>query len=257
MYEVKLKSATKYLFCLMAELNVMTMDRVLITGANRGLGLEFVKQYLSSSNEVIATYRENNDISELLELKSLYPDHLTHISLDVSISESRKNIHKIVKEKFDNLDILINNAGMTGKRNLSFGDLFEDDMLTVFNVNSISPLLMTEKFVDLLIKSPQPKVVNISSLMGSITHRQNTSVYSYCASKAALNMFSKLLSNSLREENIIVIPMHPGWVKTRMGTQEAPITPEKSISGMIEVIKSLTLADSGKFLEWTGQEVMW
>jgi len=235
----------------------MKMDRVLITGANRGLGFEFVKQYLSLGNEVTATYRENNDISDLLELESLYPGHLTLIPLDVSVPESRENAHKIVKENFDYLDILINNAGMTGKRNLSFGNLFEDDMLTVFKVNSISPLLMTEKFVDLLKNSSQPKVINISSWMGSITHRQNTSVYSYCASKAALNMFSKLLSNSLKDENIIVIPMHPGWLKTRMGTQEAPITPEKSISGMIEVIKSLTLADSGKFLEWTGQEVMW
>ncbi|MCK4849348.1 MAG: SDR family oxidoreductase [Candidatus Heimdallarchaeota archaeon] len=235
----------------------MKMDRVLITGANRGLGFEFVKQYLSSGNEVIATYRENNDISELLELKSLFPNHLTLIPLDVSVSESREDAHKVVKEKFASLDILINNAGMTGKHQLSLGNLHEDDMLTVFNVNSISPLLMTEKFVDLLRKSTQPKVINISSWMGSITHRQNTSNYSYCASKAALNMFSKLLSNSLKEKNIVVVPMHPGWVKTRMGTQQAPITPEKSISGMIGVIKSLTIADSGKFLEWTGNEVMW
>ncbi len=235
----------------------MKMNRVLITGANRGLGFEFVKQYLSSDNEVIATYRENNDISELLELKSLYPDNLTLIPLDVSVPESRENAHKVIKENFDSLDILINNAGMTGKPQLSLGRLIEDDMLTVFNVNSISPLLMTEKFVDLLSKSPQPKVINISSWLGSISHRQEASNYSYCASKAALNMFSKLLSNSLRDENIIVVPMHPGWVKTRMGTQRAPIEPIKSIAGMIEVIKSLTLADSGKFLEWTGQEVMW
>jgi len=233
------------------------MVRVLITGTNRGLGFEFVKQYLSSGNEVIATYRENNDIFKLLELKSLYPDDLTLIPLDVSGPESRENVHKTVKDNFDYLDILINNAGMTGKRQLSLGNLIEDDMLRVFNVNSISPVLMTEMFVDLLRRSSQPKVVNISSWMGSITHRQNTSNYSYCASKAALNMFSKLLANSLRDEKIIVIPMHPGWVKTRMGTQEAPITPEKSISGMIKVIKSLTLADSGKFLEWTGQEVLW
>jgi NAD(P)-dependent dehydrogenase (short-subunit alcohol dehydrogenase family) len=235
----------------------MKMVRVLITGANRGLGFEFVKQYLSSQNEVIATYRENNDISKLLELKSLFPNHLTLIPLDVSVPESRENAHLSVKDNFDSLDILINNAGMTGKRHLSLGNLFEDDMLTVFNINSISPLLMTEKFIDLLRKSSQPKIVNISSWMGSISQRQNTMSYSYCASKSALNMFSKLLSNSLRDENIIVIPMHPGWVKTRLGTHQAPIEPEKSIAGMIEVIKSLTLADSGKFLDWSGHEVSW
>ncbi len=233
------------------------MNRVLITGANRGLGFEFVKQYLASGDEVIATYRENNDISELLKLRDSFQNHLTLVPMDVSNPESRENAHNAVKAKFDSLDILINNAGMTGKRHLSLGNLHEEDMLRVFEVNSISPLLMTEKFLDLLREGSNPRVVNISSLMGSIAHRQNKSNFSYCASKAALNMFSKLLSNSLREVKIIVLPMHPGWVKTRMGTQEAPIEPEKSISGMIRVIESLTIADSGKFLEWTRNEVMW
>ncbi|MHA1947247.1 MAG: SDR family oxidoreductase [Candidatus Hodarchaeales archaeon] len=233
------------------------MVRILITGANRGLGFEFTKQYLALGNEVIATYRENNDISELLKLKNSFKNNLVLIPLDVSVSESRESAYNAVKEKFDSLDILINNAGMVTKRHLTVGKLHEDDILRVFEVNSISPLLMTEKFADLLQKSSNPKVVNISSMMGSISNRQNTSNFSYCASKAALNMFSKLLSNSLLEENIIVIPMHPGWVKTRMGTEEAPIEPEKSISGMIKVIESLTMTDSGKFLEWTGNEIMW
>jgi NAD(P)-dependent dehydrogenase (short-subunit alcohol dehydrogenase family) len=221
------------------------------------LGFEFTKQYLALGNEVIATYRENNDISELLKLKNSFKNNLVLIPLDVSVSESRESAYNAVKEKFDSLDILINNAGMVTKRHLTVGKLHEDDILRVFEVNSISPLLMTEKFADLLQKSSNPKVVNISSMMGSISNRQNTSNFSYCASKAALNMFSKLLSNSLLEENIIVIPMHPGWVKTRMGTEEAPIEPEKSISGMIKVIESLTMTDSGKFLEWTGNEIMW
>ncbi len=208
-------------------------------------------------NEVISTYRENNDISELLELQKLFPNQLTLIPLDVAVPKSRENAYTAVKEKFTSLDILINNAGMVGERNLSLGNLHEENMLRVFEVNSLSPLLVTEKFLDLLRKGSNPKVVNISSYMGSIINRENTSNFSYCASKAALNMFSKLLSNSLSKENVIVVPMHPGWVKTRMGTQEAPIEPEKSISGMIKVIELLTLVDSGKFLEWTGNEIMW
>ncbi|MHA2317605.1 MAG: SDR family NAD(P)-dependent oxidoreductase [Candidatus Hodarchaeales archaeon] len=173
------------------------MVRILITGANRGLGFEFTKQYLALGNEVIATYRENNDISELLKLKNSFQNNLTLIPLDVSVSESRESAYNAVKEKFDSLDILINNAGMVTKRHLTVGKLHEDDILRVFEVNSISPLLMTEKFADFLRKSSNPKVVNISSMMGSISNRQNTSNFSYCASKAALNMFSKLLSNSL------------------------------------------------------------
>ncbi len=228
---------------------------VLITGANRGLGLEFVNQYLNRGEEVIATYRENNDLSNLNELKKKYQATLTLIPMDVSSSASRNKALSKVKEKISHLDILINNAGMKGKSRIKLGNLHEDNMSEVFDVNSISPILVSERFSQLFKKGT--KIVNISSQMGSISARENTSDFIYCASKAALNMFSKLLANSLRTKEIIVIPMHPGWVKTRMGTKSAPIERVDSIAGMIQVIDSLTQKDSGRFLDWQGKELPW
>ena len=233
------------------------MVRVLITGANRGLGLEFVKQLLNRGDTVIATFREPNDLSNLNNLKNTFRKCLKILSLDVSSSDSRNQAFKNIKEQFEYIDILINNAGTTGKRYLTLGYLYTDDMSEVFNVNAISPLLMVETFLELLENSSNPKVINITSRMGSISLRQNTNNFSYCASKSALNMFSKLLSNSLRSKSIIVIPMHPGWVKTRMGTQQAPLSVQESISGMLNVIDNLNLDQTGQFFDWQGNIVPW
>ncbi len=229
--------------------------KLLITGANRGLGLEFVNQYLNRGDEVIATFRADNDLSNLNKLKNKFQKILTLTPMDVTSNSSRNKAFLEVKSKFSNLDILINNAGMTGKRELTFGKLYEDDMIEVFKVNAISAILVAEKFSPLYKNNS--KIINISSWMGSISARQNTSNFSYCASKAALNMFSKLLSNSLRSRGVIVVPMHPGWVKTRMGTQSAPIERKDSISGMIQVIDSLTLKESGMFIDWQGKKIDW
>ncbi len=229
--------------------------RILITGANRGLGLEFVRQYLNRGEEVIATFRKQNNILELEKLKNRFGYALTLIPMDISSSESRNKAFLAMKSKFSHLDILINNAGMVSNRELKFGDLAKDDIIEVFKVNSISAVLVAEQFNQLFKKNS--KIINISSGMGSISMRENISNYSYCASKAALNMFTKLMSNALQERGIIVIPMHPGWVKTRMGTQSAPIEQKDSISGMIGVIDSLTLKESGKFFDWQGNELPW
>lgn len=231
------------------------MVQVLITGANRGLGLEFVKQYLNRGEKVIATFRATNDVSDLNELKKKNQETLTLIPMDIVSKDSRVKAFSEVKSKFSHLDILINNAGMTGKRELEFGSLYEDNMLEVFNVNAISAVLVAEEFSSLFKENS--KIINISSWMGSISARENTTNFSYCASKAALNMFTKLLSNSLRKKGIIIIPMHPGWVKTRMGTQSAPIEQKDSISGMIKVVDSLSLEKTGIFLDWQGNELPW
>ncbi|MCK5341874.1 MAG: SDR family oxidoreductase [Candidatus Heimdallarchaeota archaeon] len=231
------------------------MAQILITGANRGLGLEFVRQYLDRGEKVVATFRENNDTSDLEELQDKYLNFLTLVPMDITSSDSRIKACSKVKSKVSGLDILINNAGMTGKRELKFGDLHADHMLEVFNVNAISAVLVAEQFSQLF--KEKSKIINISSWMGSISARENSTNFSYCASKAALNMFTKLLSNALRDKGIIAIPMHPGWVKTRMGTQSAPIEQKDSISGMIQVIDSLTLEETGKFYDWQGNELVW
>ncbi|MHA1977186.1 MAG: SDR family oxidoreductase [Candidatus Hodarchaeales archaeon] len=231
------------------------MVHILITGANRGLGLEFVNQYLNRGEEVVATFRENNDTSDLKMYKDKFPTNLTLVPMDITSSDSRAKAFAEVKSKFSILDILINNAGMTGRRDLKFGSLYEDDMLEVFNVNAISAVLIAEEFAQLF--KEKSRIINISSRMGSISASETRSNFVYCASKAALNMFTKLLSNSLREKGIIVNSLHPGWVKTRMGTQSAPIEQKDSIAGMIQVIDSLTAEETGKFFDWQGNEIAW
>lgn len=233
------------------------MLTILITGSNRGLGLEFVTKFLSRGEKVIATFRTSNDLTDLNFLKEKYPKNLILIELDVGSEESRTHAITQIKSMIDHIDILINNAGITGKRNLQLGEIKNSDLLEVFNVNAFSVVEITQKLLDLLEKSPNPKVINVSTNRASITNCEHVDDFAYSGSKAALNMFSKLMANALVSNNIIVIPISPGWVKTRMGSEDAPLTKDTSVSKMITLIDSLTLADTGKFFNYQNIELPW
>ncbi|MFX0185607.1 MAG: SDR family oxidoreductase [Candidatus Hodarchaeota archaeon] len=236
------------------------MSRIFISGTSRGLGLEFVKQYLKKGDQVIATCRNPNNAFELNELKKNYPKSLTILKLEVTNKEERDVVYNYVKDQIGSIDILINNAGIAsgGKSNsYVLGELNSEDMHKVFDVNSIAPVLLAERFLDLLKKGKNPKIINITSGLSSLTRKNWVFRYSYCASKTALNMFSKLMALQLRDEGIIVIPLHPGHVKTDLGGPYAPLTPKESIEGMIKVIESITMADTGKFLDWKYEELPW
>ncbi|NHJ40624.1 MAG: SDR family oxidoreductase [Asgard group archaeon] len=234
--------------------------RILITGTNRGLGLEFVKQYLERGEEVIATCRRLEKASDLQKLKNKFGEKLTILQLEVGDQKSINKAHEFIKNKFDNLDILINNAGIRSggdKDSYTLGELYKEDICKVFSVNSIAPLLIVEKFLDLIVKGTNPKIINITSGLGSIGRKSWVYRYSYCASKSALNMFSKMLSLELKNKGIVVIPMHPGHVQTDLGGYSAPLKPSESIEGMIKVIDSLSIEDSGSYLSWNGEELPW
>lgn len=236
------------------------MSRIFISGTNRGLGLEFVKQYLQKGDHVIATCRNPNDAFELNELKKSYPENLTIFKLEVTNNQEREEVYNHVKEQFGSIDILINNAGIAsggGSNSYILGELHSEDMRKVFNVNSIAPVLLAERFIDLLKKGKNPKIINITSGLSSLAQKDWVFRYSYCASKTALNMFSKLMALQLMDEGIIVIPLHPGHVKTDLGGSFAPINPKESIEGMIKVIESITMDDTGKFLDWRNEELPW
>jgi NAD(P)-dependent dehydrogenase (short-subunit alcohol dehydrogenase family) len=233
---------------------------IVITGTSRGLGLEFVRQYLESGRRVIATCRTPGAAGELQALRTRFAAALTVLQLDVTDGEARARVHDEVKELAGRANLLINNAGVqSGDEggSYTFGRLHEEDMGLVFRVNAISPLLMVEAFVDLLALGREPKVVNITSWLGSISDKSQVFGYSYCASKATLNMFSKQLSIELRDRGIAVLALHPGHVQTDMGGAHAPLVPEQSVRGMIRVIDGLTLQGSGRFLDWQGNEIPW
>jgi NAD(P)-dependent dehydrogenase (short-subunit alcohol dehydrogenase family) len=237
---------------------------IVITGASRGLGLEFVRQYLAGGRQIIATCRTPEAAGELQALRARYAPALRILQLDVTDKAGRARVHKEVAEVAGRVDLLINNAAIQAGNpvgdeggSYTFGRLHEEDMGRVFRVNAISPLLMVEAFVDLLALGRDPKVVNITSWLGSISEKSQVFGYSYCASKTTLNMFTKLLSIELRGKRIAVLALHPGHVQTDMGGADAPLVPEQSVEGMIRVIDALTMRDSGKFLDWQGNEIPW
>lgn len=236
------------------------MVRVFITGTNRGLGLEFVKQYLERGDQVIATCRKPDTAFELNKLKEEYPDDLSIFKLDVTNEDERKEAYHDIKKQFDFIDIFINNAGIaTGGKSGSYilGELHNEDMLKVFEVNSVAPVLLVETFLGLIKKGKNPKIINITSGLSSLVRRTSVFRYSYSASKTALNMFSKLMAVQLRDEGIIVIPLHPGHVKTDLGGYHAPLYPKESIEGMIKVIQALSIEDTGRFIDWRYEELPW
>ena len=236
------------------------MKTIFITGSNRGLGLEFTKQYLELGNQVIASCRNPSKAESLNKLINKYSDKITLIQLDVTNEEQRNKAFDEIKNQFSSIDILINNAGVKsgdGKNLYHLGDIHKENFMKIIEINTLAPLLMSEKFLPLLSKSKDAKIINVSSKNGSITKRKQKGKYSYCVSKAALNMVTKILSNDLHEKGITVLSIEPGWIQTDMGGPEAPVKPKEPISKIIKLIDSKGTSDSGKFFTREGIELPW
>jgi NAD(P)-dependent dehydrogenase (short-subunit alcohol dehydrogenase family) len=236
------------------------MKIVFITGANRGLGLEFTRQYLENGDRVVASCRAPDKAVDLAELKQTFPETLLITKLDVTNLDERDDAFEFVKNKVGRVDILINNAGIISgdAENISvLGEVYKEDFSLVFLVNSIAPLLMSEKLLPLIEESENGRIIMMSSLNGSITKRTVGGKYSYATSKAALNMITKILSNDLRDKGIVTIAVHPGWLQTDMGGPEAPDEKEGPISEIIQLIERIDLSDSGNFLDRTGTVLPW
>ena len=227
---------------------------ILITGTNRGIGLEFVKHYLKNNEKVIATYRNKNSAKDLLELKNT-TSNLSLVELDVSNPNS---INEFASKITDQpIDTFINNAGVFGPRNNEFGNFNAKEWLDVFNINTIAPLLITQKILKNLRLGKNKKLVFISSKVGSIEENTGGGMYIYRSSKTALNQVIKSLSIDFKDENFIATALHPGWVQTDMGGPNALIDTKTSVKGMAEVIDSLVLKNSGRFYNYDGSSIPW
>ena len=209
------------------------METILITGANRGLGLEFVRQYAPTGATLLACCRDPQNASELQALQKHHAN-IRIYPLDIS---NTQDIQKLASQIQEPIDILINNAGILEKEE-GFGNLSTDTFVQTFLINSIAPLKMTEAFSKQVAKSNRKLIVCISSSMGSIGENSSGNYYSYRTSKAALNMAMKTAAFDLAPQGINVLLLHPGWVKTRMGGEDAAIEPAKSIAGMRKVIEN-------------------
>lgn len=231
------------------------MATVLITGTNRGLGLEFVKQYAQEGWQVIACCRHPESAEALQQLALTYPG-IRLKSLDVA---DFKQIEALSAELSNQpVDVLINNAGISGDElGDGFGHLDYATWIDNFIVNCQAPIKMAEVFLPNLKQGGQKLIVNISSLMGSITDNTGGGSIIYRSSKSALNSAMKSLAIELKDQGIGVLLFHPGWVKTDMGGPNALINPDSSISGMRKVIAEFSLAQTGSFIKYDGVSLPW
>jgi NAD(P)-dependent dehydrogenase (short-subunit alcohol dehydrogenase family) len=229
---------------------------VLITCASRGLGLELAKQYAAAGAGVIACCREPEKATELQELAKRSADgRVTVLELDVTDLD---HIHRLADDLAGQpIDILINNAGIYPRKGERFGSVDGEAWMRTFRTNTIAPLRMCEALIEHVASSARKTIVNITSLMGSIGDNSSGGSYAYRSSKAALNMVTVSMARDLAPRGVTCLCIHPGWVKTDMGGGEAPIEIPDSVKGMKKVIDGATIAQSGKFFDYEGDELPW
>ena len=230
------------------------MATVLITGTNRGIGLEFVKQFLAREDTVLATCRDMGSATELRQLKN--DTRKLHIfELDVSSQKSMEDL--TLQLAGHAIDIFINNAGVYGPRDSTFGKVSANEWAKVLQVNAKAPMILTQLLIDNLRDGSDKKLLYITSKMGSIDDNKGGSSYVYRSSKAALNAVVKSISVDLRDSGFSVAVLHPGWVQTDMGGPNALIDVTTSVSKMIDVIDNLNFHNSGSFFNYDGGIIPW
>tara|TARA_B100000767_G_scaffold53840_1_gene49443 strand:- start:90 stop:767 length:678 start_codon:yes stop_codon:yes gene_type:complete len=225
------------------------MRVAVITGANRGIGNHWTVKLLQDGWIVYAGYKQNMGGLEVIEDENLIP-----LQLDVT---DTKSIESFVKSISGDVDLLINNAGVPDGRWRSLTEIDDDWALEVLNINSLGPVRMVKALHHKMTNSKLTKIVMISSLMGSIDDCEMGKSYAYRASKTALNMFTVAMKKECLEDNISFVIFHPGWVKTRMGGDRAPVEIEDSVEGMMSVLEKHTIEDSGVFIQYDGQKINW
>jgi NAD(P)-dependent dehydrogenase (short-subunit alcohol dehydrogenase family) len=232
--------------------------RVAITGASRGLGLEFTRLYLSAGHQVLALARHPEKSKGLRDLLSAkHATSLTCIECDVAEDGSVERAGETARGTVDGLDLLINNAGTYGTRGEHLPELDLAEVRQVFEVNCVGALRVSRAFLPLLKKAPGAKLVHITSLMGSLADNRSGGAYAYRMSKAALNMASINLALDLGRDGIVSVVLHPGWVKTDMGGPNAPLGIEEAVRAMMQTIERLGPEDSGGFLDRHGKPQPW
>jgi len=209
------------------------MKTILITGANRGLGLEFVRQLAQDETTIIACCRNPQEADEL----SAYAEEKKNIVMEALDVRDDQQISNLVKKLHNQpIDWLINNAGITGDTGVTVGNVDRDNFLNVINTNCLSPLKISEAFLKNIEQSQDKLIVCISSQMGSIKDNVSGRSYAYRTGKAALNCAMRSFAIDVENQGVKVMLLHPGWVKTDMGGEDALIDPQTSIAGMLKVI---------------------
>jgi NAD(P)-dependent dehydrogenase (short-subunit alcohol dehydrogenase family) len=228
---------------------------VLITGANRGLGLEFVRQYANAGWQVFAACRNPGKANALRGQTPKPGGKVTIIAMDVT---DREGIRKVASQLNDTgIDVLINNAGIGGSHGQTTGNVEYENFARVLDVNTLGPLRVIEAFTDHIARSKKKLIVTITSGMGSLADNTSGGSIAYRSSKAAVNMVMRSVAADLASRGITAVVVNPGWVRTDMGGRGAPLTPQESVSGIRQLIEKLGPKDSGKFFNHDGREHPW
>ena len=231
------------------------IKKILVTGANRGLGLGLVKKFLKNNEKVICTTRNISKSKELILCKEKYNDNLEICELDLLDKDSPNILSNFLGN--ETIDLFINNAGVIGHSAQHFKSVSLNHWIDVLKVNLISPLLITQSIIKNVEKSSEGKIYFISSKVGSIEDNKSGGMYIYRSSKTALNQVVKSLSIDLKPLGISVISLHPGWVRTEMGGPNALISVEESVNGMVDVISNTSIINSGQFINYDGTRLPW
>lgn len=232
-----------------------SMETILVTGANRGIGLELVRQFSREGWRVHACCRRPREAADLSALAKAAADRVTVHRLEVTDAAALAELARRLKDEA--IDILMNNAGIYGRDRAPGGLPDEKAWLEVLRVNTIAPLRIASALIEPVARSRRRVIASMSSRMGSIQDNRSGGYHPYRASKAALNMVMKSLSVDLAGRGITAVVLSPGWVRTDMGGSGAPLSVEQSVTGLRRVLLSLTPADTGRFIEHDGSDVPW
>lgn len=229
-------------------------ETILITGSNRGIGLELCRQYAAAGWNVHACCRQLETATELTQLASAHSNITIH-ELDVSNAKHIVNLSQKLKSVA--IDILFNNAGIYGDYDANFGNTDIDNWLECFRINTIAPIKVMESFISHVAASEHKIMATMSSKMGSMADNSSGGSYAYRSSKAAINAAMTSAAIDLKPQQIKVAILHPGWVKTDMGGSNAEITTEQCVTQLKAILNNLTLESSGCFFDIDGSVIPW
>ena len=227
------------------------MPTVFITGANRGLGFEFAKQYAADGWRVIAACRDPAKAEALSAVEGDVQVETMDVDDDASVASLSDKL------KDEAIDLLINNAGIYGPKHLSAEDMDYEAWGRVLRTNTMSPFRVTMAFLQQVRNSDQKIISTLSSKMGSLNENQDGGEYIYRSSKAALNAALKGLSYDLADAGIRIVLMHPGWASTDMGGPSAPLLPADGVAGLRKVLAGIKDGETGVFYDYNGGELAW
>ena len=225
----------------------------LVTGANRGLGFEFVRALLTRAGTVFAGYRSPDTSKQLFALAEKQTS-VVPVRLDVQDDSTIAKARDEISSRTESLDLLINNAAILLNSESGFDQLTRESLNRHLDVNVSGPHLVVNEFLPLLRKSEIARVANISSDMGSITGA-STSSPAYRISKAALNMLTRIQAHGLRGDKIVIVSINPGWLRTDMGGKSAALDPAESAKQILDLIERMSLRDSGRFMDRRGKDI--